>query len=316
LPNMATERKKGRRSGGLFTHLIIFLVCVVLMLAGKADITAMNSLRSMIAGFFTPLAEAVSVPFRALGIMIDGIENVAQLREENNSLKEEVQQLRRWENEVAVLLAENRQLRALSKFPVPEGMNAVSARVIAINADSFAHAVMIDAGAKAGINKGDTVTTMDGLVGMVVEVGEFYAQVLLITDLNAMIPVILSGTSWPAVTAGVNASLLDLRFVPAQAEIKQGELVQTSGHGGLIPAGLPVGKVVQITDQRIRVKPVVDLQRLSFVTVLSWPKENDMPRDDVSDQSYSPLPDDTNSFSLEGINAFGQKVGDAANEEQ
>ena len=178
MPNMATERKKGRRSGGLFTHLIIFLVCVVLMLAGKADITAMNSLRSMVAGFFTPLAEAVSVPFRALGIMIDGIENVAQLREENNSLKEEVQQLRRWENEVAVLLAENRQLRALSKFPVPEGMNAVSARVIAINADSFAHAVMIDAGAKAGINKGDTVTTMDGLVGMVVEVGEFYAQVL------------------------------------------------------------------------------------------------------------------------------------------
>ena len=316
MAKIAPDRKKSRRSAGLFTHLIIFLVCVVLMLAGKADISAMNSARGIIAGFFTPIAEMVSVPFRAIGIMADGIGNIAQLSEENIKLKEQVKQLQRWQHESQMLLAENRQLRALSNFPVPTGMKSISARIVAINADSFAHSVMIDAGAGKGIKKGATVTTEDGLVGIVVEVGRVYAQVLLITDLNAMIPVILSDTSWPVIAAGNNSHLLDLQFVPSQAELELGELVQTSGHGGVLPAGLPVGQVVQITENYIRVKPVVDIQRLRFVTVLIWPEENDMPSDKLFDQSYSPLPDEDNAFSLEGINAFGQRTGAAAEGDQ
>lgn len=316
MAKITTDRKKGRRSAGLFTHLIIFVACIVLMLAGKADISAMNSVRGLIAGFFTPIAEVVSVPFRAIGIMVDGIGNITQLREENIQLKQDISQLRRWQNEADMLLEENRQLRALSDFPVPMGMKSISARIVAINADSFAHSVMINVGAKQGIKKGATVATEDGLVGIVVEVGRFYAQVLLITDLNAMVPVILSDTSWPAVAAGNNSYTLDLRFVPAQAELKTGTLVQTSGHGGILPAGLPVGRVVQVTEDHIRVRPIVDFQRLRFVTVYMWPDDNDMPSDDLFRQSYSPQPKQENEFSLEGINAFGQRIGEAAEEDQ
>ena len=316
MAKITTDRKKGRRSAGLFTHLIIFVTCVVLMLAGKADISAMNSVRGVIAGFFTPIAEVVSVPFRAIGIMVDGIGNITQMREENIQLKEDVRQLHRWQNEADMLLAENRQLRALSDFPPPIGMQSISARIVAINADSFAHSVMINAGAKQGIRKGATVATEDGLVGIVVDVGHFYAQVLLITDLNAMVPVILSDTSWPAVAGGNNSYTLDLRFVPHQAELEAGMLVQTSGHGGVLPAGLPVGRIIQVTEDHVRIKPIVDFQRLRFVTVFMWPEDNDMPSDDILTQSYSPLPKQESEFSLEGINALGQRTGDAAGEDQ
>ena len=316
LGKSAADHKKGRRAAGLTSYLAIFLVCIVLMLASRADWMGITSLRGMVAVFLTPLAEVVSVPFRAMSLAIEGIENIASMREENQRLKDALAQSTRAQNQVDILLAENRQLRALTSVPVPEGMEVVSARIIAVNSDSFAHSVMLDAGRHHGITKGATVTTVDGLVGIVVDVSAFYAQVLLISDLNMMVPVILSDSSWPAVTAGANASLLELRFVPVQAEVELGELVQTSGHGGVLPAGLPVGRVVQIADRAIYVEPIVDFARLSFVTVLNWAETNDRPQDPIFEQSYAPLPENDEGFSLEGRNALGQRVGDANGEEQ
>ena len=316
LGKSAADRKKGRRSAGITSYLVIFLVCIVLMLASRADLMGTTTLRGMIAVFFAPLAEVVSVPFRAMSLMIEGIDNLASMREENQRLKDDLGAYTRAQNQLDILLAENRQLRALTSVPVPEGMEVVSARIIAINSDSFAHSVMLDAGSRHGIAKGAPVTTVDGLVGIVVDVSASYAQVLLISDLNMMVPVILSDSSWPAVTAGINGALLELRFVPAQAEVELGDLVQTSGHGGVLPAGMPVGRVVQIADKAIYVKPIVDFSRLSFVTVLNWAEGHERPRDPIFEQSFVPLPESDEGFSLEGFNALGQRVGDANGEEQ
>ncbi|MGU9961926.1 MAG: rod shape-determining protein MreC [Candidatus Puniceispirillales bacterium WSBS_2018_MAG_OTU23] len=302
------DRSHGRKSNGYVIHGIIFFICIILITLGKADISAMNSLRTVMTGLVVPIADVVSVPVKAAAGMIEGIENVANLNEENRRLKDQVKRLSRWRLKAEILQTENRQLRSINSVIIPRQVKAVSARVIAINADSFAHSVMINAGHDQAIKKGHAVTTADGLVGIIIDVGARHAQVLLLTDINSLIPVILSSSSWPAVAVGQNATALKLRFLPIEASISIDELVQTSGHGGVLPPGLPVGRVSAVHDNTITIDPVVDLQRLSFVTVLVTETDPGFSVDDISAQTYSPLPPIENNFTLKGLNALGQRT--------
>lgn len=302
------NRKRSRKSNGFVTHALLFVLCIFLMLVGKADITVMNSVRTVMTGLAVPVADVISVPFRAIYSMMDSMASVANLREENLRLKRDVETLKQWRRRAEILQSENRQLRSVSGVIIPESTTPVSARVIAVNADSFAHSVMVNVGANAGIQKGNAVTTTDGLVGVVVDVGPKHAQVLLITDLNAMVPVILASSSWPAITVGLNSKRMQLRFLPAEATAGLNELVQTSGHGGVLPPGIPVGRIDRISGNAISIRPVADLQRLGFVTILTMNADPGFSVDDIADQRFQPLPIDDQGFSLEGINALGQRT--------
>ena len=290
------DRKK-RQAASLGRHLIIFAVCVVLILFSKADIAGGAGLRNIVANFFAPVADAVIIPFRAIGALMEGVENLAFLREENQRLTAEVTELQHWRTQAEILQAENRALRAVTQTAIPPGLTQKAARVIAINADSFAHVVMLDIGTRQGVGKGSAVISQDGLVGMVLEAGVFYSHVLLVTDLNAMIPVILTTDSWPGVAAGMNGDTLALRFLPSQATPRLGELVQTSGHGGVLPPNLPVGRITAITpdtagggNPQIRITPAADLKRLGYVTVLVWDDNSERVTDELDNQAFSPLP--------------------------
>lgn len=302
------NRKRGRSSNGLMTHVFLFVFCLVLMLVGKTDISVMNSVRSVMTGLAVPVADVISVPFRAVYAMMDSMSSVANLREENMRLKNDIERLKQWRRQAEILQNENRQLRSVSGVIIPDSTSPVSARVIAVNSDSFAHSVIVNVGRNAGVQKGNAVTTTDGLVGIIIDVGPKHSQVLLVTDINAMIPVILSSSSWPATTAGTNNKLMQLRFLPAEATIAANELVQTSGHGGVLPPGIPVGRVERVTTNRISVKPVVDLQRLGFVTILTMNEDPGFAVDDIFAQRFRPLPVEDDRFSLEGINALGQRT--------
>jgi len=301
------NRKRSPKSSGILRQILIFAICVAMMVLGKIDISAVNSIRTALTGFVSPIADVVSVPFRAVYTMVDSMQAVANLREENIRLKEDVDRLRQWRRKAEILQNENRQLRSVSGVVIPDGTTPVAARVIAVNADSFAHSVLINVGANAGIKKGNAVTTTDGLVGIVISVGAKHSQILLVTDINALIPVILSSSSWPAVTAGMNSTELDLRFLPAEATPNLDDLVQTSGHGGVLPPGIPVGRISEVHLNRIKVRPVVDLQRLGYVSVLTTAADPGFALDDIYDQTYRTLPQDEEEFTLEGINALGQR---------
>ena len=311
---MARVKGNRRRYGSyrfitrFITHGVLFVFCIVLMLAGKADITMMNSARSVLTGLVVPIVDIVSVPFRAGRAMLDNMAAVANLREENLRLQDDVERLRQWRRKAEILQSENRQLRSVSNVAIPEDTTPISARVIAVNADSFAHSVMVNVGEMAGIKKGNAAVTTAGLVGIVVDSGAKHAQILLITDINAMIPVILSLSSWPGATVGQNSKQLQLRFLATEAVPQLGELVQTSGHGGVLPPGIPVGRIAGINNRRISIQPVADLERLSFITILTTKTDTNFTVEALNNQRFSPLPKSDEGFSLEGINAIGQKT--------
>lgn len=287
-------------------HIVLVVFSFSLMFLGTLDFSALRSARMGFSDFVAPLVDLVSVPVRGVETMAQGIRTVASLRAENVRLQAENAMLKRWRRRAEILEGENRQLRSVAGAVAPERRRPLTARAVTAPGGAFAHTVLVANGTDQGIEMGNPVVTADGLVGLVVDVGATHARVLMISDINAQIPVILSSSSWPGVTVGNNGPNLSLRFLPEEATPKIGELVLTSGHGGVLPAGVPVGRIDMVQDDFVRVQPAVDLRNLSYVSILVGGTAGiDMGNLEL-DKYYTPLPEADDKKLFEGVNASGE----------
>ena len=288
-------------------HVVLIALSFSLMFIGKADLVAMRDLRMSSNDFLAPVIDFVSAPIRGVETMAEGIRTVASLRAENVRLQAENDLLQRWRRRAEILESENQQLRSVTGTVSDENRSLITARAVTAPGGSFAHTILIAIGNESGIAAGDPVITSNGLVGIVYEVGHAYARVLMISDINARIPVMLASSSWPGLTIGRNGEYLELAFLPAEARPEVGELVLTSGHGGILPAGLAVGRVDRVDGDDIRVRPAVEFRNLGYVSVLIGGTEG-VDRSDLSQGSFfTPLPIDDDKRLLEGVNASGTR---------
>ena len=288
-------------------HVVLIALSFSLMFIGKADLVAMRDLRMSSNDFLAPVIDFVSAPIRGVETMAEGIRTVASLRAENVRLQAENDLLQRWRRRAEILESENQQLRSVTGTVSDENRSLITARAVTAPGGSFAHTILIAIGDESGIAAGDPVITSNGLVGIVYEVGRAYARVLMISDINARIPVMLASSSWPGLTIGRNGEYLELAFLPAEARPEVGELVLTSGHGGILPAGLAVGRVDRVDGDDIRVRPAVEFRKLGYVSILIGDTEG-VDRSDLSQGSFfTPLPIDDDKRLLEGLNASGTR---------
>ena len=121
-----------------------------------------------------------------------------------------------------------------------------------------------------------------------------------------MIPVYLTNSNWPAVVQGQNGNLLKIKFLSSKAEPIDGEVVQTSGHGGRLPSGINVGKIVKSFSGKFYVKPVVDFQRLTFISVITNKSSESF--SSKTFEGFAPLQKPKSSINLKGLNLSGKRI--------
>jgi rod shape-determining protein MreC len=146
----------------------------------------------------------------------------------------------------------------------------VTGRVVANSGGSFVHSVLVLAGSGDGAAKGHVAVAAEGLVGRVTEIGERAARVLLLTDMNSNVPVVLERGRERAIAAGDNSRRLRLLFLAPAAQPQIGDRIVTSGHGGVFPPGIPVGAVVGFRDGVALVQPFVEAARLEYVRLVDY----------------------------------------------
>lgn len=253
-----------------FAYAGLVVAAFGLMLLGKADVLLAERIRTQVTDALAPILDVLSRPIATVSDVVDQVRELASLREENAGLREDKVRLLQWQTVARRLEAETKALRALLNFvPGPEA-SYVTARVIGDTGGAFAHALVLNAGFRAGVRKGQAVVTGDGLVGRVAGVGTRSTRVILITDLNSHIPVLVERTRTRAILAGDNSEVLRLIRLPPGAEVSPGDRVVTSGHGGAFPPGLPVGVVASVSDAGIGVQPFVERSRLEYVRVVDF----------------------------------------------
>jgi len=253
-----------------FGYLGLILAAFALMLLGKANLVVMERVRADITDAVAPVLDVISRPAVTFDRLMVEASVLGHLREQNVRLAAENQRLMEWQAAARKLAAENMQLKALLNFAPGAEPGFVTGRVIADSGGAFVHSVLVNAGKRDGVSKGQAVITGEGLVGRVQGVGARSVRVLLITDLNSRIPVVIEATRIRAILAGDNSTRPRLIHLPPGAVASPGDRVVTSGHGGAFPPGIPVGVVSRADDGQILVKPYVDRDRLEYVRVVDY----------------------------------------------
>lgn len=253
-----------------FSFVILLTAAFTLMVLGRAEMAAVERLRTAVTDLVAPLLDALSRPVQTVNDVVGEVTGFLALRDENARLLDANARLRRWEMVARRMETENAALRGLLNFKSEPLGAFVSARVVGDSGNAFVRTMLVNAGASAGISKNQAVITGDGLVGRVVELGQRSARILLLTDLNSRIPVVIQSTRQRAILAGDNSSTPVLTLLPENVRVEVGARVVTSGHGGLLPAGLPVGMVTGLDESGYRVRLFADLGRLEYVRVVNW----------------------------------------------
>lgn len=253
-----------------FAFLFLVLAAFFLMLLGKGESLIVEKLRVSAVDLVSPVMEVLSRPAASAAEVVENVRGLIFLREENARLREENARLLRWEAVARKLEQDNAQLRNLLNFIPERGSSFVAARVIADSGGAFARSMIVNAGRRQGIQKGQPVVTEEGLAGRIARAGHYSARMILITDLNSRIPVLVEPSRARAILAGDNSETPRLEFLPSGVAIGPGDRIVTSGHGGMFPPGLPVGRVDETAGGIVRVRPFVRLDRLNFVRVVDY----------------------------------------------
>jgi rod shape-determining protein MreC len=253
-----------------FAFLLLIGASFALMLLGKADTYLVERLRTGVADVVTPIADAMSRPAVLVSGVVDNVRELAAIREENARLRVENERLLQWQTTARRLEAQNDSLKALLNFAPEPRAAYVSARVVADTGGSFAHSLLITAGGRDGVRKGQAVISGEGLVGRIAEAGGRSARVLLVSDINSRIPVAVGNVRQRAVLAGDNSMRPRLLYLKAPAAVAPGDRVVTSGDAGAFPPGLPVGVVTAVLETEVRVEPFFQRDRLDYVRVVDY----------------------------------------------
>ena len=260
-----------------FTFLGLVALSVGLMVFGKAEAPLVERARMTVADARVPILDAASRPVATVAELVDRMNEVIDVHAENNRLREENERLLRWQSVAIKLEVENRSLRDVAKVAAEDAVSFVTARVVADAGGTFVRSVLVMAGTRDGVAKGQSAITADGLVGRVGEVGERSARVLLLTDLNSQVPVVIESSRERAILAGDNSDKPRLTHLAVTARPQVGDRVITSGHGGVFPPGLPVGVIVAVNDGVARIKPFVEFHRLDHVRLIDFGLSGTLP---------------------------------------
>lgn len=194
--------------------------------------------------------------------------------QENQDLRRQSANLRQQLADLQELRLANIRLRALLGLKDKLGHPAVAAQVVGTDPTGLFKMVIIDKGYNHKVAARMPVVHHRGVVGRVIAVSPNYAKVLLLSDPNAAVDVLLQASRTRGVVEGTKGGLLRLKYVSARASVNQGESVVTSGMAGLFPKGLLVGRVQTVKPttvgvfQQVAVAPAVDFSRLEEVLVI------------------------------------------------
>jgi rod shape-determining protein MreC len=235
------------------SKLVLLALLSVLLMASDHRFAISQPLRSGIAIVLSPLQWLSLQPARAVNAVGQYFGNLEAAQDAAQSFQSRtVAQAQRLQ-QVEQLTQENTQLRQLLELRAQVAGPSRAVEVLYDTADPYTDRIVVDRGQIAGIVQGSAVIDVAGVVGQVTRVYPLVSEVTLLTDRSQSIPVMNARTGSRHVAVGDPTMLggaLELKFVPSATDVKQGDLLTTSGIDGVYPAGLHVGTVSQI-DRRV-----------------------------------------------------------------
>lgn len=246
----------------------LVLLMLALFALWRIDSPRVERFRMALIDRVVPSMDWAMAPVAWTVGVAEGFQSYSRILEQNQELRRELQQMRAWREAALQLEQKNAKLLDLNQVRLDPRLTHVTGVVMADSGSPFRQSVLLNVGERDGIRDG--WATMDGLgvVGRISGVGRTVSRVVLLTDASSRVPVTVQPSGQRAILSGDNSPLPPLDFLEKSDLVRPGDRVVTSGDGGVFPAGLLVGQVVQGSDRRLRVVPAADYLRLEFLRVL------------------------------------------------
>lgn len=254
-----------------FTASVLLLLMLSLTLMGmqKSGNPTVLRLRTQIMDMSAPVLSTVASPFSAVSEIGVWFSEMTDLRAQNVALKNENLQLLEWQSLAKSMQAENASLKQLLNVVSTQKNHYISARMVSDITGPYVRSALLGAGSEQGIKKDQAVISERGLIGRVIEVGQSSARVLLLSDINSRVPVMLETSREKGILAGDSDGSVKLTYLTADANVP-GERIVTSGDGGMFPQGLAVGALTETEKNSLSVQLFADPARAEYVTVIDF----------------------------------------------
>lgn len=253
-----------------FAIVILFLSAFVMMLINKTDTVIIEKTSSMATDVVSPLIDVLVVPARTLAGVFDYFRDLSKIYDDNRKLRAENNRLQIVSDKARALEIENKLLAKLLNYTPPPNAKFVTARVIAEEGGAFSHSIIAYTGRDSGVKKGQVVMSDNGVIGRVDKPGKMYSKIILITDINSKIPVMVERTRVRGILSGDNTTVPKMIFIPLSAKLTVGDRIITSGVAGVFPPGLPIGKISSIEKNSVKIKTFGNLDRLEYVKIIDY----------------------------------------------
>lgn len=269
-------RKERRKQIILAILIIICVFFLTLHYRGGQEGFLVQARRAVMT-VISPLQLAVTTVVSPFRNSIQYLGEIRDLKVKNTRLERQVKRL---EHQVISLRKkgkENDRLRKLAGFKKDSGFKTKAASVIGRSITGWEALIVIDKGSAAGITKNMPVVAGYGLVGQVVDVSPYASQVQLIIDQRSGVAAELLESGKEGILEGQIDGKLKLGYISKESEVKRGDIVLTSGLGGVFPKGIEVGKVSKVEEdpydlyKKIEVRPEADFSSLEEVLVIVNP---------------------------------------------
>lgn len=256
---------RGPPLGATFITLVI--ASIALMVADQRY-DQIAKFRALITAAAYPVQKAVDLPFRFWDWLSGSVADRSRLRQENLELTARLRLANLQLQRFALLEDENRRLRDMRAKTQGVAERVLVASILNVDLDPFRHRVLLDKGATDGVFKGQAVLDGEGIVGQVTQVNAATSEVILISDAEHAIPVQSNRSGVRTIAVGLGDSTkLSLPFVTVEADIKEGDLLLSTGMGGVFPPGYPVAQVTKVkraasaTFALVEARPTAKLDR-------------------------------------------------------
>ena len=262
--------KKGTQQR--FSLLSLMFFSIILLILGSFNFKAIDYTKVVIKEIVYRSSFIISVPENLLKDSYLTIQNHNKLYKENEKIKSELESLKAKDLLNEFIILENQRLKNIVDDYLVKS-DTIIAKVLSDKSSPFLRSIIINKGSKHKINLGMVV--MDGayLVGKVIEVNYLSSRVLLLSDLNSKIPVIVEPNAVFSILSGTGKGYGIIQYSKKYDDIKSESVIYTSGAGNLFKAGIPIGKISEnfLNDERI-IEFFSDFSQLRFVKVLSFLK--------------------------------------------
>jgi len=271
---VATQRPGWSRRAqyGLFFSFIAtvagLLTGLVMLVLSLVAPNTYSAVRGAALDTFSPISGALNEVSSTAGGLVSGAGNYWDAAHQNGKLKRERELMRRSIIEAKAIQQENRQLKAMLQLRQRTPTTVATGRIVGSSFTSPRRFAVFSAGRGDGVQIGMPVRSSDGLIGRVVDAGQTASRILLISDRANIVPARLLRTGMPVISQGRGDGTVDIRPLEVgRNPFKIGDIVITSGTGGLYPPLVPIARVVRLDDDGAIARPLADPSSASFAIV-------------------------------------------------